>query len=336
MLQSLHSYCCSLPRFALPFTPIGGRNVTTASCDKVGTVWVTSTCSRQIKGGLCQSLTPQSQQLAELQVLRQKLPFYSSMTFVWLCVTFDFSQRWFCEAPVMKRTIKSNQIQCGSDIKQTWKVCVALEHILGKTGSKNEAGSWTWCGSLWLWSLTRSQHIRFKHIRFRYYTNAKSLEHTAQPLYEWIKCDADLVGSLLQYVLGVLHQLLHLSEHVVQADRAPLQGVPQDHCPAPRRAAGRPQQAQTQIHRQQHGTGHLSLLFLLSLPRSREVWRTEGAQPHTAGSVLFGKSERRWPGYWLNENESGLMARERFKLHFLKYRTKSKGWPRWGFNQTAM
>ena len=128
MLQSLHSYCCSLPRFALPFTPIGGRNVTTASCDKVGTVWVTSTCSRQIKGGLCQSLTPQSQQLAELQVLRQKLPFYSSMTFVWLCVTFDFSQRWFCEAPVMKRTIKSNQIQCGSDIKQTWKVCVALEH----------------------------------------------------------------------------------------------------------------------------------------------------------------------------------------------------------------
>lgn len=168
-------------------------------------------------------------------------------------------------------------------------------------------------------------------VRFKYYTNGKSLENTTQPLYEWIKCDADLVRSLLQYVLGVLHQLLHLSEHVVQADGAPLQGVPQDHRPAPRRAAGRPQQAQTQIHRQQHGTGHLLLLFL-SLPSSREVWRTESAQPHTAGSVLFGKSEWWWPAYWLNENESGLMARERFKLHFLKYMTKSKGWLGWGFN----
>lgn len=30
MLQSLHSHCCSLRKLALPFTPIGGRNVTMA------------------------------------------------------------------------------------------------------------------------------------------------------------------------------------------------------------------------------------------------------------------------------------------------------------------
>lgn len=83
---------------------------------------------------MCQNLRPQSRQLAELQVLRQKLHFHSSMAFV------DFSQAGFCEAAVMKRTIKCVKIRCGSDIKQTWKVCAVLEHIL-KTGSQHEAGS---------------------------------------------------------------------------------------------------------------------------------------------------------------------------------------------------
>lgn len=52
------------------------------------------------------------------------------------------------------------------------------------------------------------------------------LPATTLPFCKSIKYDADLVHSLLQYVLGILHQLLHLSEHVVQADRAALQGVP--------------------------------------------------------------------------------------------------------------
>lgn len=51
-----------------------------------------------------------------------------------------------------------------------------------------------------------------------------------------IKRDADLIHSLLQYVLGVLHQLLHFSEHVVQTERTSLQGVPQG-----QRLAGRQQ-----------------------------------------------------------------------------------------------
>lgn len=116
--------------------------------------------------------------------------------------------------------------------------------------------------------------------------------------YDCIKYDADLVHCLLQYVLGILHQLLHLSEHVVKADRTPLQGVLQDHRPAPRHAAGRPQ-AQAKRNREQHCTGHLS--FSLSSSSSLmsvcsgAVWRTEGAQPHTAGFVLFGKSEE---GLW--------------------------------------
>lgn len=51
--------------------------------------------------------------------------------------------------------------------------------------------------------------------------------YNRQSYSEWLKDDADLVNSFLQYVLGVLHQLLHLSEHVVQTDWAPLQNVPQ-------------------------------------------------------------------------------------------------------------
>lgn len=61
---------------------------------------------------------------------------------------------------------------------------------------------------------------------------------------EYIKHDADLVHSFLQYMLGVLHQLLHLSEHVVQTKRASLQGVTQDQRTAPRHGSGHRQQAQ--------------------------------------------------------------------------------------------
>lgn len=59
---------------------------------------------------------------------------------------------------------------------------------------------------------------------------------------EWFKDDADLVNSFLQYVLGVLHQLLHLSEHLVQTDWAPVQGAPQGY----RAAAAPTQQADRQ------------------------------------------------------------------------------------------
>lgn len=154
------------------------------------------------------------------------------------------------------------------------------------------------------------------------------LQPTTAPVYEWIKYDADLVHSLLQYMLSVLHQLLHLSEHVVQADRASLQGVPhQDHFPGPRRASGRPEQAQSQRHRQQHDSGHLSSVSSSSscevaacpsvwTERRRRVWRTEGAQAHAAGSVFIWKV---WGGGGvITWSESGLMAWKRFKLHFMK------------------
>lgn len=77
-------------------------------------------------------------------------------------------------------------------------------------------------------------------------------------LYEWIKYDANLVHCLLQYVLSVLHQLLYLSEHIGQADRPPLQALPREQGPAPRRADGCPQKAQTPEHRQLRDAGHLS------------------------------------------------------------------------------
>lgn len=76
-------------------------------------------------------------------------------------------------------------------------------------------------------------------------------------VYVCIKYDADLVHRLLQYVLSILHQLLHLTEHIVQADRTWLQVVPQNQRPASRHATGRPQQAQAERNREQHDTGHL-------------------------------------------------------------------------------
>lgn len=59
--------------------------------------------------------------------------------------------------------------------------------------------------------------------------------------------DSDLLHRLIQYVLSVLHQLLHLPEHFIQADRTRLHRVHRDG----------PEQTQGPEPRQQEESRHL-------------------------------------------------------------------------------
>ncbi len=157
------------------------------------------------------------------------------------------------------------------------------------------------------------------------------LHHTTPPCYKRPIYDADLVHSLLQYVPGVFHQLLHLSEHVVQTDRAPIQRIPQDHRSAARRAAGRPQQVQSQRDRQQRDTGHLlnvSLLLAAAVtvcPSTEQQCDAPEAHRRTQLDPFYLESLRNggWE-LWAKMEQIGYNSVKEFKLYLNDIRPVAK------------